>query len=510
MAPKDADAFVLVTSVKKLDANASQLMTSMQLTTMASLEQLLTVMGVRNGMDMSRGALVAMDFPDDGGEGAVVDPMASVSMAFVLPVSDFATFAGNFVPDLAQQRPGIHRFEYFGREYYIKSVDGRYALIAESAEAARSFEPAGSDAFVRELLGERGTEALGSGDVGVCVNLAKSSSYVRAMMDRPEVGMAMSAFPKALGVRSIVEARVDEMLRDGKGFALSATPGQLGLSLGAVVNYREGTPTRALCEAGSEGGLIDALPSGTSYLVAGVDMSHPAMEKWFAGVAPNAWIENVEEVTVGLFMPNPPMLRNGALSRAVLRYEAEDPSVQLRALADALLDDSATTHRGEHAEAFKTYDEVPINGWSFFPSDPAMIDPSLIGVKGDILGASAAHGGAGYVFTTRDRAFIRSALGTDGSDRLLEADRVMGQVRGLLPDGASAEVFVSPKPVLEEFAGMVRMFVPTFKVSPQVPPAGMNVTIGGGAAKGTAFMPATTLAHVVEIVRGVSSSSMQR
>ena len=68
---------------------------------------------------------------------------------------------------------------------------------------------------------------------------------------------------------------------------------------------------------------------------------------------------------------------------------------------------------------------------------------------------------------------------------------------------------MSPRPVLQEFSTLFGMMMPEFRLAPQVPPVGMNVVIGGGTALGSAFVPAQTLAHGIELYNGLIAPRKQ-
>jgi len=233
------------------------------------------------------------------------------------------------------------------------------------------------------------------------------------------------------------------------------------------------------------------------------------MREWLSGVIDHDWMEGVRRLSFVAFMPAPPFLGNGGASRALLRFESEDPDVQLDAFAAELTREGNELYRGQHAANYKEFDGVPIRGWAFLPANPRSINPVIIGGKPDFLGTAAAHDGAGYIMMTRDPAFVRAAMGLDGSPRLLEEDRILAQVRGLLPADPSLEIFFNAKPLLDEFSSILGMFIPGFAVRPQVPPVGMNVVIGDGGARGTAFVPASVFRHGIEIYQAIIAPTIR-
>ena len=65
--PAQMEAALIVPSLTELDRNVSQLLTAMQISNLSSVEQLLTIMGLRQGLDFERGMAVVLDLPDAGG-----------------------------------------------------------------------------------------------------------------------------------------------------------------------------------------------------------------------------------------------------------------------------------------------------------------------------------------------------------------------------------------------------------------------------------------------------------
>ena len=488
--PRSFDAAILVPSLSALSTHASQLVTAMELSTLSSIEQLVTVMGLRGGLDFDRGAAAILAFPD------AADDRIRVSV--VVPVEDYGAFASNFIKDFDAQRPGISEFTYFGRQYFIKSVGDRFALIGETAEAVRAYEPAGNTEAFEALVGSAGATAMRGADLSLVLNVPNSKdSITRLSLRYGQLLTAMAPSPaKATG---FLGARIEELTRDGQGITLAFTPGQLGLRMSAAVSNRAGTPAADLCADASDARLIEALPGGESYLAAGVDLAHPAMANWLKGALPEGFTEGVSKASILAFVPDVPFLGNGGAQRAVIRLETESPEKPLAALESMLLTKDDPRYKGQYGRRYKVYDEVPIDGWSFMPENPRAVSPMIIGMRPDILGAAAAHNGSSYIFTTRSKSVARAAMGLDGSPRFLETNGVVAQVRAMLPKNPSFELYVMPKLVLDDFASLIMFYKPTFKVLPQVPPAGMNVVIGGGSATGNAFVPAPTLAHAIEL-----------
>jgi len=142
--PADAQAAVIIPSLSRLNAHASQFTAAMEVTNLSSIEQLLTVMGIRNGLDFASSAAIVLDLPDE--------PGIAIGMTLVLPVTDYGAFVTNFGVDLSAQRPGISTFNYFGRDYFAKSLGGEYAIISESVDSIRAYEPSGdADAIARKI-----------------------------------------------------------------------------------------------------------------------------------------------------------------------------------------------------------------------------------------------------------------------------------------------------------------------------------------------------------------------
>lgn len=539
--PPNTPVIVAVSSLKKLDAQTTELLGAMETQTLGSLAQALSAMGLREGLDLDGSAAGLLYEParvepapaenKEGEPPAIPEPR----VLLLLPVSDAAKF---FASLQAKDDAGLSRFDYAGTTYFARRAEGKHIAVSSERALVEDFAPKpGSLETFKSTVGVRGREVLARAPI---VALG-SPRMLQPMLERVLAPLA-AGVPGLPGMRGPGAGGADapnqqganpaDILRDPRmsiagrmlrtaideasGAILGIEPGALGLRIDAAAAFPDGAAMAAICRGESEDPEpFRMLPNQPYLFAASTNTAHPGVRMMLdefgpgpGAVGPQADAERaIFEAAQGMSTASvaiyaPPNMLFGVLTRTLIAWDARSPR-DAGALFQNWLKVVAAEEVGEEATktaytpAARSLEGTKIDEWSIEPPAGSFaMMPMFFGPVPGPQGFFAATERFGYLQWSREEPLMTAALqaAAKGGDSSLQSDLMLTQVSELLPRPRAIEWYLDVRPVLRQVRAFMGEQAPLpADIPDELPPIGAVIIMSDGSLQASALVPAPLL-----------------
>ena len=510
--PTDAIVVVATPSLERLDKNAGNLITAAEMPQMSTPSQLLGMLGLKEGLDMTGSAAIAL-MPGD--MAAEVPPVV-----MLLPTKDYAGLLKSFGATAGE---GVTEFVAAGETLFAKDAGGGYAAVGMMKEMVEKFDAApGKGEAHAARLGVTGRAVLEDADVVVVADVpAFMATFGEGVNPFGGAFQQMFSGPGLIqNPAGRVSPLMDAIKRDATFGVVGLTTSSLAATIDAAVQFKEGSELfEATAAGGSSAGLLNSLPADPFIMAYGIDVNAGGMRNLVrkvmapqAGEAEQPATQNillglidVVNAQAGVIYPNPGGLFAGVIARGVFYYEAPDAQGFKDALQRFLesvngVDDGnvmlttsftpgAATINGVSADAYGI--KVGFSGGR--AGTPMMM---FYGQPGGPTGHIAAGGRGVYMTTSPDQALMTKALGAaQPGAKSVGADPLVEQIGGMLPANRTFEMYLGVKPVMDQVAPILAMAGRPLAapIPADMPPVGVGAVVGGGGLRVTTIAPAPVI-----------------
>ncbi len=532
--PTDALAVVVSPSVDRLDKNAAALLTAIEMPTVTSPAQLLSVVGLSRGVDTAKPvALVLMA----GNMGGDVPPAL-----LLLPVSDYAAVASSL--SASDTTGALTGGTAAGEAVFIKKLDGGYAAVSPMRSILEGYSGEGGMLAAHEkALGAMGVNVVENSDAALIANIPALAPMLEPGMEqlKGQLGaMTMMQGGMAQGLNdSPLDMAMQNFVRDGKVGVLGLKASGMGLTASLAATFKEGSELAKIFQGGGDSTpLLKKLPDVPFLFAYAVDLSSPtartiigntnnirettgqAMPAVTPGMA--AFIDNLSGQS-GMIMPNPAGLMGGLLARGVSYYASPTPDALVSQFNTIVTDLNGKTINGQSFSGVFNADSTKIgsqtvSGYSLRMkaapgSMAAGLEGAMYGPTGGPSGFVAKTGSGVIVTTTPDQSVMSITLAAAEGKNALGGNRMLSQVQANLPSERIFEAYISPRPIIDQAAPFLAMMgqpLDQGAVPAEIPPVGLSVSVDEGAMRFDAFIPAPVIKTGISIAQSLQGLMPQR
>lgn len=519
--PAASGPILAVSSLKTLDQNAGQLMAAIEFPAADSISELLTVMGLADGLNMNGSA--AAVWPRD----AVAEALGGGRVLMLIPT----TPDGRFLASLNAKPEGdLLRLDYNGATYYARALEPALLAISASREVVSGFAlEKGRSAERLAALGLRGRTIADEADI----LLLASGDGVRPVLD-----LAMTPIRQMLASASMVMGRptggapeemsrdfVDRVVDQTRAAIIGLRTGPLGVRLDLVAEFEEGSELAGLTAGHHDSpDLISAMPRREYLLLASTNLGHPVMRALIGDaiakpadateqpVDPLRIMQAMDAGAVAMYAPAGALLTEGVLTSTVVTWKAEQPTHAARAFR-RLLETTAPTGgkaadpAGSAGFSFTpgalTLADTAIDSWTVWPDPkrPGASNPFLTGQTPGLRGYIATSGTRGFITTGHNQSLLADSI-RPRPGQTLGDDVMLTQINEMLPSRAAIRWAINLRPLLQQAAPMIRMFTRSeLELPDELPPVAGALALEDGGLHGGMYLPAPLLKVAVTIYR---------
>lgn len=477
--------------------------------------------GGREQEDSPLGVLLALvDTPGLQARGSLavaVRPPAEEfdepTVVLVVPVTDFAAFVRGLG---GQPGLGACEIQLGGETAYAKNVGGGFAAVSTDVETLDAFEVRpGSGPALESLMGRTGRAVAEASDLFVVVKAASLRPALKQMTDQVAMGIQMAA---AMGggpgeempdVAQTLGKIIDAMDLAVLGLRL----GEEALKADAAVRFQPGSEYADWFRTGgSAASLLERVPDHPFLVVAGIDLSSPAMrrlvesmsqfggvgEEAMEGLDPLASLEKVDRMA--FVMGLPPSIMDGLMRRSAVFVETRDPAHYITAVRQASERINGKTVQGityttryepGGAQAGGRAVDVWTVKMDVSPDNPAAAGMAQMSAMmfgaGPMAGYIAPVSGGVVMTYSRNSALFERMAAAAGGEGTLATHAGVRAVAAQFPHDHTAHVLLGTSSILE----MAATFgAPGVAEAPEdLPPVGLALGSGEGAVRGTLVIP---------------------
>lgn len=506
--PTDAIVVVAAPSLERLDKNAANLITAAEMPQISTPAQMLAILGLKDGLDMSGSVALALMPGDMGGD---VPPVV-----MLLPTKDYAGLLKSFG---ATPGPGVTEIMAAGEKLYAKDAGGGYAAVGMMQALVENFDAApGKGEAHAARLGATGRAVLDDADIVVVADVpAFMATFGEGINPLGGAFQQMFSGPGLIqNPAGRVSPLMDMIKRDATFGVVGLRASSMAATIDAAVQFKDGSDmAEATAAGGSSAGLLNSLPAEPFILAYGIDVNAGGMRNLVRKVMAPQMNEAEQPATqnillglidvvnaqAGVIYPNPGGLFAGVIARGIFYYEAPDANGFKQSLERFVTsvngaDDgtvsltssyttNAATINGASADAYT----IKIGFAGGRPGTPMMM---YYGAPGGPSGHVAAGGRGVYMTTSPDQALMTKALGAaQAGAKTIGADPQVEQVGSMLPANRTFEIYLGVKPVVDQVAPILAMAGRPLAapVPADMPPVGAGLVVGGGGMRMTTIVP---------------------
>ncbi len=461
-------------------------------------------------------------------------------MVFLLPVSDFDTFAdGHKVVD------GLHEMNMGEDSLFFRDAGGGYAVAGDQPGLVSSFNAAGGNLKSHAaLLGKAGGRIADSNDVFVYVNFAGFQDQIDAGMEEMEAqgemvemmggAEAAAGFDMMLGV-------MQDIVNDGASFSMGMNFDMgSGISYDLGMQFKDDSKTASyLQNAGNAGKYFNNVPAMDYFFASAFDMSGSGIQKlstqYFdmieqfdtTGMMGQMGVKSMMKDTLGgiQVMGASDNIMGGLFSKTLQYMEVADPDAFLGSVQEMYAgmgeDMAQLAEVGVEVTASMDTEPTKINGvdaygYSFGMDmsglgemagemggpNPAMIMGMIFGPDGGPSGYMA-KAGQGVISTfSKDADFFTLANNAANGKNTMKGNASIAATSAMMPENRIMETYIAMDHLANTAGPMLMMFgvLPEFEPMDALPPLGMGMTADGGGVMLRTVLPMQTIGAIMEMV----------
>lgn len=529
--PTDALAVVVAPSVERLDKNIGSLLAAIEMPAVASPAQLLSVVGLSRGINMTRAVALAIMPGDLQGE---VPPAL-----LLLPVSDYAAIAQSLGADTSG---ALAQGNAAGEVIFIKKIPGDYAAVSPLRSILERYTgDAGLLNAHRDALGATGVSVVEQGDAALIANIPALAPLLTPALENARNQLKMltalspAGGPGANFDNNPLELALTNFLRDGRTGVLSLRASGMGLTATLAANFKPDSELASFFSAGGNSTeLLTKLPDQPFLLAYAIDASAPTAQTLLANAetlrAQNPIQQQVQmpglqavrqdlSGQTGVIYPNPAGLIGGVLARGVYYFASPNPDAVISGYRSAITALNGQSTAGLSYSGAFNLDSTTVGGAKVSaysvrvqPAPGSRAASPMAMIYGPANGPSGFVGkvaGGAVVTTQPDQRLMETALNAaTGKGNPLAANRVLRQVQSNLAPNRIFEAYLSPKPILDQITpllGMMGRPLDPNAIPSELPPIGASVSAADSSMRFDLFVPAPVIktgAALAEIVQG--------
>ncbi len=519
--PASSGPILAVSSLKTLDENAGQLMASIEFPAADSISELLTVMGLADGLNMNGSAAVV--WPQD----AVAEALGGGRVLMLIPT----TPDGRFLASLGAKPDGdLLRVDYNGATYYARALEPTLLAISATKEIVSNFTlEKGRSAERLAAVGQRGRTIADEADI----LLLAAGDGVRPVLD-----LAMTPIRQGLASASMVMGRptggapaemsrdfVDRVVDQTQAAIIGLRTGPLGARVDLFAEFKEGSELAGLTAGRHDSpDLIAAMPRREYLLLASTDLSHPVMRALIGDAIarpadaveqptdPLRLMQAMDAGAVAMYAPAGALMTEGVLTSTVVTWQADQPAQAARAFRRLLETTAPAAGNGadpagkagfSYTPGALTLADTQIDSWTVWPDParPGASNPFLTGQTPGMRGYIATSGTRGFITTGHNQSLLTDSIRPRAGQTLAD-DLMLTQINEMLPSRAAVRWAINLKPLLQQAAPMIRMFTRSdLELPDELPPIAGALALEDGGLHGGMYLPAPLLKVAVTVYR---------
>lgn len=527
--PADALGVIAAQSLERVDKGARDLLGAIEMPAMSTPAQVLAVMGLGDGLDMTRSAAIAV-VPAAPAPDAAVDAPPYHFLAFV-PTTDFAALLASFQPKPAAA--GVQAIQVNGQSVFAKAIGDGYALLGDAEAVVADFQGAGGNlAAHKAAMGDVGARVADASDLFLVLTPAAMQTLAEQIMTQAQGQMQMAAMMAGGDAQKMqqgmqaAQAFVTNVVGQASATIVGVRAGALGARFDFAVNFRAGTDAaNAFQIRGDSNRLLRQAPDQPFLFAAAGDYSSPAIKDLFhkatavaGGGAPAeaaAAVDAADGQALAVYT-TPGGLLTGLFANAVEFTATKDPAALIastKQLLEGMGQQADALFAGAFTENALEVAGVKVDQWSLTMRAPAggfgpqqQIVGALFGQMG-ISGYMAPVKGGVVRTIAKDAATLEKAIAliNNGAGPSLAQNALIAGVASQLPDGRTAEGYVNVGELLRQALVMAATFIGQVNLDApaNLPPVGLSVTTDAGGARCTMFAPAPVIQTVVKVAQVV-------
>lgn len=518
-------AVIALPSLERFDDNSSELLLSIEANAISSFGQTLSVLGLRDGLEMS-GSAAGLVYAGAQGEGEAAPPR----LLLLLPTSDQDALKRS-VGASAIDGTTVEEFEIAGTIYALRALDLGFILVGDDRGLVESFEPAQDARGAHAArLGARGERLASSSDLFAITSAGEARPLLAGLLGPllqaapglPVPGAIGEDDPRAGAVRQLLE-RVEE---DGNGAMLGLTTGPLGVRVDLVTSLDPESELGALANHAPEARRgLEALPAQRPIFAGSMNLTHAgwralldrsAREAAGAEVAPDAntaalarslaaSLDGLESASVAIYPPANPF--SGLLARTCIVWQGNQKSAggvanALRLWISGL--DATDQFASSYNVGASEVAGASVDAWSITPATAAPTMGMLFG--GASLSGLLFHGEeSGGMLWSNDQELARAVIDVDEP---LSQAQMLAQVSQLLPEDRVVEWYVDFGPALELYGPMLAMLTggAPLDVPDLLPPIGASASLSEHSVHGSMFIPSPLIKLSIDTMQRVAAA----
>jgi hypothetical protein len=525
--PSDAFLSVVVSNPQRLEQRIKTTAAAMGLPpeqiAQINLEALLQMAGIAESVKTDGGLAFFMPVPAEGKEGQQAAPAGDMGVMLV-PVKDYAGFvkAMGGTGTAAQEKVNVSN-----EDMIIRNLGDGYAAMGKSEAALAALSGKGGNLSAHRKLISAGADKISdTADVVILINAEVGRPFIKKAITEAQENMQRQMAMMGQDAQNTEAAQwlTNMMVDNSRSLLMGLSLDGSGVSADAVTTFTEGSSLAKITSGkGLSGMLMGKLPK-REYLVAGaLDMSSADLKKLISeipipaeqkpqGFDIMAMMKNTEGAGFVLGF-NPGGVMAGALTQTVSYVAVKDTDAGLKAFQDSIAAlQTNKMGKGKYTPAKAEVEGVKVDEYEMQIKAPegqpgaGQVMVMMFGPSGGPTGYLAKAQG-GYIQTySKSSELMSAALKASKGENTLASDASVKPVTDRLPANRLAELYISPRGIIETIKPFVAMLGGggiDYDTPAQVAPIALSIAPSEGSAIATIYVPNQSVKVITDFSRAM-------
>lgn len=527
--PADAFVSVVVSNPQRFEQRIKTTAQAMGLPpeqiAQINLEALLQMAGIAESVKTDGGLAFFMPVPkeDKNNAGGSADDLGIM----LVPVKDYAGFvkAMGGTGTAAQEKVNVSNEDMF-----VRNLGDGYAAMGKNEAALSAFSGKGGNLGAHRKLISAGADKISeTADVVIMINAEVGRPFIKKAIAEAQERMQQQMMMMGQGAQNTeaMQWATNLMVDNSRSLLMGLSLDGSGISADAVTTFTEGSNLAKITSGkGLSGMLLGKLPK-REYLVAGaLDLSNADLKKLIGempvpaeakpqGFDMMSMMKNTDGAGFVLGF-NPGGVMAGALTQTVSYVAVKDTDAGLKAFQDTIA--SLQTNKmgkGKYTPAKAEVDGVKVDEYEMQIKAPegqpgagqAMV--MMFGPSGGPTGYLAKTQG-GYIQTySKSSELMSAALKASKGENTLSSDASVKPVIDRLPANRMAELYISPRGIIETIKPFVAMMGGggiDYDTPAQVAPIALSIAPSEGSAIATIYVPNQSVKVITDFSKAMQKA----
>lgn len=528
--PADAFVSVVVSNPQRFEQRIKTTAQAMGLPpeqiAQINLEALLQMAGIAESVKTDGGLAFFMPVPEETKNGQT--PKGEDDKGIVLvPVKDYAGFvkAMGGTGTAAQEKTSLN-----GEDMFVRNLGDGYAAMCKNEAALSAFSGKGGNLGSHRKLISAGADKISeTADVVIMINAEVGRPFIKKAVAAAQERMQQQMMMMGQGAQNTeaMQWATNLMVDNSRSLLMGLSLDGSGISADAVTTFTEGSNLAKITSGkGLSGMLLGKLPK-REYLVAGaLDLSNADLKKLIGempipaeqkpqGFDMMSMMKNTDGAGFVLGF-NPGGIMAGALTQTVSYVAAKDSDAGLKTFQDSIAAlQTNKMGKGKYTPAKAEVDGVKVDEYEMQIKAPegqpgagqAMV--MMFGPSGGPTGYLAKTQG-GYIQTySKSSELMSAALKASKGENTLSSDASVKPVIDRLPANRMAELYISPRGIIETIKPFVAMMGGggiDYDTPAQVAPIALSIAPSEGSAIATIYVPNQSVKVITDFSKAMQKA----